>query len=466
MRVFGLVCAIFVLAVLFLSSGVESEECQYENLTVGRDESLLIENQEIWLCGDILIDGNLVIKDSHLNVNRTLDKTTSEIRINPGGNLEISNTTITTSETASSVISNESYIFPYTIVSDAGNISIYDSTIYYGMIWLVGGNAEITGLALDGFSKINYGIFSEDTNLTASGVNIRNYTLGLRSIGSEPNLESIFYYNCSTRMTQEWWITFSALESSTNLPIEGFEVRQWNGEMLVGSWNWAKQYEIDSSGQILDHQARFTFYLNLGFGYVEKSWEGYIDNNTHIVESFDLNHSKVLFESGTLFVDESQYVIGEKAPKYSNVNFSLSIVNPTDINFNNLYANLYINSKLASSRTSFFLPSNGTETINVSWIASKEGPLSISIESVVVDYSDNLTDDYTISLNKFIEVESQDSFQKSDGSWTALLAIFIILSMCSYIIYVGAEDKNHTVNVSHSSDSENDSISSSNSEEE
>ena len=271
MRVFGLVCAIFVLAVLFLSSGVESEECQYENLTVGRDESLLIENQEIWLCGDILIDGNLVIKDSHLNVNRTLDKTTSEIRINPGGNLEISNTTITTSETASSVISNESYIFPYTIVSDAGNISIYDSTIYYGMIWLVGGNAEITGLALDGFSKINYGIFSEDTNLTASGVNIRNYTLGLRSIGSEPNLESIFYYNCSTRMTQEWWITFSALESSTNLPIEGFEVRQWNGEMLVGSWNWAKQYEIDSSGQILDHQARFTFYLNLGFGYVEKS---------------------------------------------------------------------------------------------------------------------------------------------------------------------------------------------------
>ena len=248
-------------------------------------------------------DSHLTIKDSNLNVNRTLDLTTSEIRINPGGQLDILNTTITTSRYKLSD-NVTTAISPFTLVSDAGNLSIYDSTIYYGMVWLVGGNADITGLALDGFSMINYGIFSEDTNLTASGVNIRNYTLGLRSIGSEPDLESIYYYNCSTRMTQEWWITFSALESSTNLPIEGFEVRQWNGEMLVGSWNWAKQYEIDGDGQIRDHQSRFTFYLNLGFGYVEKSWEGYVSNNTHLVEYFDLNHSNVKFQSGLIFVNE------------------------------------------------------------------------------------------------------------------------------------------------------------------
>ena len=42
-----------------------------------------------------------------------------------------------------------------------------------------------------GFSMINYGIFSEDTNLKATGVSIRNYTLGLRSIGKEPNLGSV-----------------------------------------------------------------------------------------------------------------------------------------------------------------------------------------------------------------------------------------------------------------------------------
>ncbi len=193
MRVLSIISAIFVFAVLFLTLNAESEECQYENMTVSSDQSIVLDGEHIWLCGDILIDGHLVIKDSYLNVNRTLDYTTSEIRINPGGQLDIINTTVSTSEYHLGENTSEILISPYTLVSDAGNLSIYDSTIYYGMIWLVGGNADITGLALDGFSKINYGIFSEDTNLTASGVNIRNYTLGLRSIGSEPDLESIYY---------------------------------------------------------------------------------------------------------------------------------------------------------------------------------------------------------------------------------------------------------------------------------
>ncbi len=437
MRVLSIVSAIFVFTVLFLTLNAESEECQYENMTVASDQNLVLEGEHIWLCGDILIDGHLVIKDSYLNVNLTLDSTTSEIRINPGGQLDIINTTISTMEYLKD---NETTIDPYTLVSDAGNLSIYDSTIYYGMIWLVGGNTEITGLALDGFSKVGYGIFSEDTNLTASGVSIRNYTkVGLRSIGSEPDLESIFYFNCKTRMTQEWWVTFSAFEASTNLPIVGFEVRQWDEENLVGSWNWAKQYEIDSSGQISDHNARFTFYLSLGFGYVEKSWEGHIVNNTDIIEHFDLNHSSVIFESGNLFVDEEPYIIGEKAPKFSNVNFSVFIFNPTDINFNNLYINLFVNSELTSSRASVSLPSNGTQITNVTWLASKEGPLSIAVESIIIDTGNST--DYTISLNRFIEIESGDDFSKSDGSWAGLLAIFTILGLCCYIIYNGTEEK-------------------------
>ena len=44
-------------------------------------------------------------------------------------------------------------------------------------------------------------------------------------------------------------------------------------------------------------------------------------------------------------------------------------------------------------------------------------------------------------MNRFIEIESGDDFSKSDGSWAGLLAIFIILSLCSYIIYTGAEDQ-------------------------
>ena len=63
------------------------------------------------------------------------------------------------------------------------------------------------------------------------------------------------------------------------------------------------------------------------------------------------------------------------------------------------------------------------------------------MESVVVDYSDNSTDDYTISLNRFIEIESRDEFSKSDGSWLGLFAIFAIMSLCSYIIYNGMEDE-------------------------
>ena len=44
-------------------------------------------------------------------------------------------------------------------------------------------------------------------------------------------------------------------------------------------------------------------------------------------------------------------------------------------------------------------------------------------------------------MNRFIEIESRDDFSKSDGSWAGLLAIFTILSLCSYIIYTGAEDQ-------------------------
>ena len=445
MRVLRIVSAIFVFAIIFFTFNAEADEYHHVNLTVEKNQTLVYDNDQIWLYGDILVDGHLVIKNSNLNVNKTLDLTTSEIRINPGGQLDIINTTISTMEYNFGENGNETIISPYTLVSDAGNLTIYDSTIYYCMIWLVGGNAEITGLALDGFSMLNYGIFSEDTNLTASGVNIRNYTLGLRSIGKELDLESIYYYNCSTRMTQEWWVTFSAFDESTGLPIVGFEPRQWDGERMVGSWNWAKQYEIDNSGQIIDHQSRFTFSLNLGFGYVERSWEGHIETNIDITENFNLNHTNVVFGSGTIFVDEEPYIYGEKAPKFSEVNFSVLIVNPTDINFNNLNLALLINSKSGYAQTSITLPANGNKTTNVTWTASKEGPLPLTLEAVIVDYSSNSSEDYKITLNRFLEVEDSDSFVKSEGSWTALLAIFVLMSLCSYIIYTGMEDESEVV---------------------
>ena len=274
MRILTILSALFVLSIIFLTGAALSEKLEYSNLVISEDETVVFDEDQLWLGGDILIDGELIIQNSRINVNLSLDFTITEIRINSTGKLNLINTTVTAMENGST----------YTLVSDQGNVTIQDSQIYYGMIWLVGGNATITNLSLDGYGLSNYGIFSEDTNLTASGVSIRNYTLGLRAIGSSPTLESVFYYNCSTWMTQEWWVTFSPVEESTDLPISGFEIRQWDtdGDM-IGTWNWAKQYEVNSEGQMVNHIANFSSYLNLHFAYIADEWEQQIMAKTDII---------------------------------------------------------------------------------------------------------------------------------------------------------------------------------------
>ena len=268
MRILTILSALFVLSIIFLTGDALSQKFEYSSLTVSEDESLIFDGDQLWIEGDILIDGDLTIKNSHIHVNRSLDLTVSEIRINSTGKLDLVNTTVTTT-------ANETYgTTTYTLVSDGGELSIQDAQIHYGMVWLVGGNASITNLLLDGYSLSNYGIFSEDTNLIASGVSIRNYTLGLRAIGSSPTLESVFYYNCSTWMTQEWWVTFSPVEESTGLPISGFEIRQWDTDgNMIGTWNWAKQFEVNSEGQMVNHIANFSSYLNFYFAYIEDVWK-------------------------------------------------------------------------------------------------------------------------------------------------------------------------------------------------
>ena len=64
--------------------------------------------------------------------------------------------------------------------------------------------------------------------------------------------------------------------------------------------------------------------------------------------------------------------------------------------------------------------------------------MSLGVSTIVVDYSNNLTDT-TISFSKFVEVEGSAPASKASGSWVALLAVFIVLSLCSYIIYSGIE---------------------------
>ena len=430
MRLTLVLSAFSVFSIIFLTADAISEKVEHDNWTVPVGASETLDGDQIWIQGDILIDGELTIKNSHINVNRSLDLTISEIRINSTGKLNLVNTTVTIMENGST----------YTLVSDQGDVTIQDSQIYYGMIWLVGGNASITNLSLDGYSRSNYGIFSEDTNLTASGVSIRNYTLGLRAIGSSPTLESVFYYNCSTRMTQEWWVTFSPVDESTGLPITGFQVRQWTGDgQMIGTWNWAKQFEINSQGQIVNHTTNFTSYLNLNFAYVEDEWGELIVDNTDMVRTYDMNHHNVSYDSAILFVDGSLLASGQIVPKWSVINLSVVIDNPTDMNFNNLFLDLAINGEPGFARTSFKLPAGTSLRTNLTWLVSVEGPLSLGISTVVIDYSGNLTD-YDITLSRFVEVEASSSSSKTSGSWVALLAVFSVLSLCSYIIYSGMEE--------------------------
>lgn len=442
MRRLGLVSVFFLCTIVFLSLNASSEVHKFDNLTVAEDDILTFTNDQIWLQGDILIDGKITFENCSLNVNRTLDLTTSEIRVRPGGQLNLFNTTVSTMEFPSpSGIENETIISPYTLVLNESSLSIYDSRIYYGMIWLVGGDAEITGLVLDGFNMLNYGIFSEDTNLKASSVSIRNYTQGMRSIGDSPDLESIFYYNCSMQMTQEWWLTFSPFDNSTGLPISGFEVRQWEGGRMIGTWNWAKEYEINHLGQRINHTTHLSFYLNLYFGYIDESWEGRILENTDISQDFNLNHTLISLDYPIIFADDEILEMGQKASKWSKVNFSVIVNNPTDINFYNFNLNLLINGNTGYSTTVILLNSNNSQRANVSWTASIEGPMSFGVQAVVVDYSGNLSD-YKISVYRFLQVEADSEINaKSSGSWTALLAIFALMCLCSYIIYTGMEEE-------------------------
>ena len=208
---------------------------------------------------------------------------------------------------------------------------------------------------------------------------------------------------------------------------------------MIGTWNWAKQFEINSQGQVVNHTANFTSYLNLNFAYIVDEWGELIADNTDMIRTYDMNHHNVSYDSAILFVDGSLLASGQIVPKWSEINISVVIDNPTDMNFNNLFLNLAINGEPGFTRTSFKLPAESSLRMNLTWIASIEGPLSLGISTVVVDYSGNLTD-YDIALSRFIEVETSVSSSKSSGSWISLLAVFVVLMLCSYIIYSGMEE--------------------------
>ena len=330
-------------------------------LHVDEGQDILITHSHIWLEGDFLIDGNLSIENSHINVNRSLDMTISEIRINSTGILNIHNCTFSTVNDA-----NLSYSM-YTIVSDAGSLIITESNIEYSMIWLVGGQASISDTSINGQSIVNYGIFSEDTILNLSNVSISGYSLGLRSIGTVPFQEQVTFFNCSSWMTQEWWVNFTAIDTTTGLPITGFQTRQWDVDgTMIGSWNWAKEFEINSDGIRIDHTSNFSAFANFGFAHVDDEWSQVITENTVLTRYFNLNLSSIAYESAEVYASGEVWEPGQKVPKWSEINVLVTIANPTDYNFSNLFLDMDINNNKGFARASLSLSPNSETIGNIS----------------------------------------------------------------------------------------------------
>ena len=401
-------------------------------LHVDKGEDWLISNAQIWLEGDILVDGNLSIINSHINVNRSLDMTISEIRVNSTGSLNIFNCTISTIND-----DNLSYSM-YTIVSDAGSLIITNTSIDYSMVWLVGGEAEISGTSLDGYNIANYGIFSEDTILSMDNVSIANYSLGIRSIGTIPVQNQVSFSNCTSWMTQEWWVNFTAIDTTTGLPITGFQIRQWDVDgTMIGSWNWAKEYEINSDGLRIDHTSNFSAFANFGFAHVDDEWSQVISENTALIRYFNLNLSSIAYKSAEVYASGEMWEPGQKVPKWSDINVLVTITNPTDYNFSNLFLDVDINNNKGFARASLSLSPNSETVGNISWQASLEGPLSLKI-TTFLELSSSAN--RTLSMSKFVEVGSKDVEEKESGNMLVLLAISIILAACSFIIYSGVEE--------------------------
>ena len=445
-----LISGIFIFSLFFVINGVSSETLEYDVLKIDYGNDVTISNSEIWLEGDILVDGNLSIENSHINVNRSIDLTISEIRINSTGELRISNSTIST-------MGNDTLSYSmYTIVSDAGSLIISNSSIDYSMIWLVGGEATITDTLLDGQNIVNYGIFSEDTILNMNNISISNYTLGLRSIGTIPVQNQISFSNCTSWRTQEWWVNFTAIDTSTNLPVTGFQIRQWDSDgTMQGSWNWAKEYEIDSSGQRIDHIANFSAFANFGLAHVDDEWSQVITDNTAIIRYFNLNVSAIEYKSAEVYASGKLWEPGQVVPKWSEINVLVTIKNPTDYNFSNLFLEMDINNNKGFARDSISLSPNGEAIGNISWQASLEGPLSLRVST---NLNLNSNDNSTLSLSKFVEVGSKNNEDKESGNMLVLFAILIILSVCSYIIYSGAEDVDSESTISETKSDSDDEV--------
>ena len=139
-----------------------------------------------------------------------------------------------------------------------------------------------------------------------------------------------------------------------------------------------------------------------------------------------------MFASGNLWKS------GQVVSKWSEINVYVTINNPTDYNFSNLFLDMDVSNSKGFARESISLSPKGETIGNISWRASLEGPLSLKITTFLdLSSSGNLT----LSMSKFVEIGDVSEDTTDSGNMLTLFAVFIILTVCSYVIYSGMENQ-------------------------
>ena len=148
-----------------------------------------------------------------------------------------------------------------------------------------------------------------------------------------------------------------------NLPVSDFQIRQWDSDgSMLGTWNWAKEYEIDSTGQRIDHVANFSAFANFGFARVDDQWSQIVSSNTNFNRSFNLDLSAIEYKSAEVYASGNLWKSGQVVSKWSEINVYVTINNPTDYNFSNLFLNMDISNNKGFARESITLSPKGETT--------------------------------------------------------------------------------------------------------
>ena len=442
--------AILLGGALLLAEGASAQP-DYRNLTVAANETLTLADGEFEVEGNIEVFGELALDNCTLGMKMASTSGEGEIRIQPGGSLTVSDCSMnaignlsfyqlvldqmveqdpansSSYEQYYSSLANASAQFR--VVLDEGELALSNVTVSQGRFWMVGGNASMFDVSSSGLSPIyDIGLFIEDTTFLGDGIELANYAVGVRAIGTSPTLLNTSYVNCTIDRTQEWWLTVTVHDGDGAL-LEGVHVVQRDAEgqtVDIGdpqgdgsSVLWAREYEVVAG---VRKDTLSTIFVEKYFGLysLSGSWTGSLTDNQELDLVVNTDTSQIRFSDLQISVNGASITPGQSVAKWSTLTINATIENPTDytLNFGVLLAVNNI-SGYASGWVALEPRSSGTVTLV--WKVSLEGFLVVSV----------LADNRTMSLpdlrtNSHIQVTSTAPVTEEEQPWLALLLLLAL----------------------------------------